>query len=72
MTECFSVVVFSRVKQNCLIVILRRGLEIATDTVTDATNIFSLATKNYGFQTIKSDGLNCTMSCVIYIKETGD
>ena len=48
MTECFSVVVFSRVKQNCLIVILRRGLEIATDTITNATNIFSLATKNYG------------------------
>ena len=48
MTECFSVVVFSRVQQNCLIVILRRGLEIATDTVTNATNIFSLATKNYG------------------------
>ena len=39
MTECFSVVVFSRVKQNCLIVILRRGLEIVTDTVTNATNI---------------------------------
>ena len=48
MTECFSVVVFSRVKQNCLIVILRRGLEIVTDAVTNATNIFSLATKNYG------------------------
>ena len=48
MTECFSVVVFSRVKENCLIVILRRGLEIATDTITNATNIFSLATKNYG------------------------
>ena len=39
MTECFSVVVFSRVKQNCLIVILRRGLEIVTDTVTNASNI---------------------------------
>ena len=48
MTECFPVVVFSWVKQNCLIVILRRGLEIATDAVTNATNIFSLATKNYG------------------------
>ena len=28
--------------------IVRTGLEIATDTVTNATNIFSLATKNYG------------------------
>ena len=34
--------------QIMLLPILITGLEIATDTVVSATNIFSLTTKNYG------------------------
>jgi len=44
------------------------GLEIVTDMVINATNIFSLTTKNSGLVVFNPD----TMICDIYIIQTGD